>query len=87
MLLSYDEIPEWHQDNDHILHGYRPESGPVKACFASWLYHHNETVNIFHTFDTRDCLPVSRRLDLHLLQGMVTPRLNRSSDSSSPSFF
>ena len=46
-LLSYDEIPEWHQDNDFIRHGYRPESNSVRACFASWLYLHNETVNIY----------------------------------------
>lgn len=47
VLLSYDEIPGWHQDNDFILHGYRPESRSAKACLASWLYLHNETVNIF----------------------------------------
>lgn len=47
MLVSYDEIPAWYQDNDCILHGYRQESRSVKACFASWLYIHNETVNIF----------------------------------------
>lgn len=46
VLLSYDEIPEWHQDNDFIRHGYRPESNSTQGCFASWLYLHNETVNI-----------------------------------------
>jgi adiponectin receptor len=46
-LLSYDQIPEWHQDNDLIRHGYRPASNSTRACFASWLYLHNETVNIF----------------------------------------
>jgi hypothetical protein len=46
-LLSYDEIPQWYQDNDYIRHGYRPESRSAKACFASWLYLHNETVNIY----------------------------------------
>lgn len=46
-LLPYDEIPEWHQDNDFICHGYRPESNSTRACFASWLYVHNETVNIY----------------------------------------
>ncbi|KUJ14220.1 hemolysin-III family protein [Mollisia scopiformis] len=49
-LLSYDEIPEWYQDNDFIRHGYRPESNSVRACFASWLYMHNETVNIHSHF-------------------------------------
>jgi adiponectin receptor len=47
MLLSYDEIPDWYQDNHYIRHGYRPESGSVKACYASWFYLNNETVNIF----------------------------------------
>ena len=46
-LLSYDEIPEWNQDNDYIRHGYRPESKSVRACLASWLYLHNESVNIY----------------------------------------
>lgn len=46
-LLSYDEIPEWYQDNDFIRHGYRPESNSARACLASWLYLHNETVNIY----------------------------------------
>ena len=47
ILLSYDEIPEWHQDNDYIRHGYRPVSNSTHACFASWFYLHNETINIF----------------------------------------
>lgn len=46
-LLSYDEIPEWYQDNDFIRHGYRPESNSARVCLASWLYLHNETVNIY----------------------------------------
>ncbi|RAL04421.1 hemolysin III family protein [Aspergillus ibericus CBS 121593] len=47
VLLSYDEIPEWYQDNEYIRHGYRPVSNSTHACFASWLYLHNETVNIY----------------------------------------
>jgi len=46
-LLSYDEIPEWHQDNEFIRNGYRLESYSAAACFASWTYLHNESVNIF----------------------------------------
>lgn len=46
-LLSYEKIPEWHQGNDCIYHGYRPESNSVRACFASWSYMHNETINIY----------------------------------------
>ena len=47
ILLSYNEIPQWHQDNDCIFHGCRPESHSAHAYFSSWLYLHNETVNIF----------------------------------------
>lgn len=46
-LLTYDEIPEWYQDNECIRAGYRPVSGSARLSFASWLYIHNETVNIY----------------------------------------
>lgn len=46
-LLSYQEIPEWYQDNEFIHHGYRPVSCSTSACFASWFYLHNETINIY----------------------------------------
>lgn len=45
-LLSYDEMPEWYQDNEFILHKYRPISNSTYECFSSWLSWHNETVNI-----------------------------------------
>ncbi|KFY59466.1 hypothetical protein V496_05688 [Pseudogymnoascus sp. VKM F-4515 (FW-2607)] len=44
-LLSYDELPEWQKDSPFILYGYRPESNSAHACFASWLYLHNETLD------------------------------------------
>ncbi|KAK7219202.1 hypothetical protein V2G26_007205 [Clonostachys chloroleuca] len=48
-LLSFKEMPEWFQqdNNQWILHGYRPVSGSVRASFRSWWYLHNETVNIY----------------------------------------
>ncbi|KAH7021614.1 hemolysin-III related-domain-containing protein [Microdochium trichocladiopsis] len=48
-LLSFDEMPEWfqHENNQWILHGYRPISGSFRASFRSWWYIHNETVNIY----------------------------------------
>lgn len=46
-LLSYDEIPEWYRENEHIRQGYRPVSGSVKTSFSSWKYIHNETINIY----------------------------------------
>ncbi|KAI4279868.1 MAG: hypothetical protein L6R38_004903 [Xanthoria sp. 2 TBL-2021] len=50
VLLRYDQIPTWHQDNEYILSGYRPESNSTYLCFASWAYLHNETANIFSHF-------------------------------------
>lgn len=46
-LLSYDELPEWYRDNAHIQHGYRPVSGSTRVSIFSWLFIHNETVNIY----------------------------------------
>ena len=45
-LLAFHEIPEWYQDNEHIVHGYRPPSNSTLLCFKSWMYIHNETFNI-----------------------------------------
>lgn len=47
VLLSFGELPEWHQDNHYILHGYRPISGSAQVSFRSWSYIHNESVNIY----------------------------------------
>ena len=46
-LLSYSELPEWAQDNPHIHNHYRSISSSTPACFASWFYMHNESVNIY----------------------------------------
>lgn len=46
-LLTFDELPEWYQDNVHIRAGYRPVSGSVVSSFFSWRYIHNETINIY----------------------------------------
>ncbi|KAI1100763.1 mPR-like GPCR protein [Jackrogersella minutella] len=46
-LLSYDEIPDWYQDNPYIHRGYRPVSHSTRACFHSWIHIHNETMNIY----------------------------------------
>ncbi|KAL8949887.1 MAG: hypothetical protein Q9222_004044 [Ikaeria aurantiellina] len=47
LLLGYDQIPTWHQDNEYIRSGYRPETRSTRLCFASWAYIHNETANIY----------------------------------------
>lgn len=47
VLLSFNQLPKWHQDNEFILHGYRSISGSGWISFRSWLYIHNESVNIY----------------------------------------
>jgi adiponectin receptor len=47
VLLSFDQLPNWHQDNEFILHGYRSISSSSWISFRSWLYIHNESVNIY----------------------------------------
>ena len=47
VLLTYDELPVWHLDNEYIRHGYRPISGSAQVSLRSWSYLHNESVNIF----------------------------------------
>ena len=48
-LLSFREMPKWFQagSNMWICGGYRPISGSAHASFCSWLYIHNESVNIY----------------------------------------
>ncbi len=48
-LVSFAEMPTWfqHDNNQWVLHGYRPISGSARASFRSWGYLHNETVNIY----------------------------------------
>ncbi|KAK9779302.1 hypothetical protein SCAR479_03784 [Seiridium cardinale] len=45
-LLSYEEIPEWYQDNPWIRRGYRPVSNSARSCLQSWTRLHNELINI-----------------------------------------
>ncbi|KAI1757529.1 mPR-like GPCR protein [Xylaria castorea] len=46
-LISYEELPVWHQDNPFIRHGYRPISRSTVACLRSLTFLHNETLNIY----------------------------------------
>lgn len=49
-LLSFNQIPIWHQDNKFIHNDYRPISGSIKVSFSSWFFIHNETMNIYSHF-------------------------------------
>jgi adiponectin receptor len=46
-LVTFDRLPNWHQDNKYILTGYRPISNSYHACIHSLTYRHNETLNIY----------------------------------------
>lgn len=46
-LYTWDEIPEWQRDNEHIVGGYILETKSTWECLKSLLYLHNESVNIY----------------------------------------
>lgn len=51
VLLLYDELPAWAQDNEHIHSGWRPETNSYWESIKSMVYIHNETGNIYtHLF-------------------------------------
>ncbi len=47
LLLLWDDLPAWRQDNHFIRSGYRAESKSYWRSFASLFYVHNEFVNIW----------------------------------------
>ena len=48
LLLSWDDLPEWRQDNHYIRSHYRVTTYSYIGSFKSLFYLHNESVNI-HT--------------------------------------
>ena len=46
VLISYDELPAWRQNNQFILAHYRPTSYSFFTSFQSLFQLHNESVNI-----------------------------------------
>ncbi|KAJ5455011.1 hemolysin-III related-domain-containing protein [Penicillium desertorum] len=47
MPLQWDQLPSWQRDNQYILSGYRTSSNSFIKSFASLIYLHNESVNIY----------------------------------------
>ncbi|KAK4188111.1 hemolysin-III related-domain-containing protein [Podospora australis] len=49
ILLSFNEMPTWFQNeaNRFVLNHYRPISNSIRVSFSSWLYLHNETINVY----------------------------------------
>jgi adiponectin receptor len=46
-LLRWNDLPNWRQDNEYLLSGYRPSSGSFRKSLNSLQHIHNETVNIY----------------------------------------
>ena len=46
ILINYDELPAWQQNNQFILAHYRPTSHSFFTSFQSLFHLHNESVNI-----------------------------------------
>lgn len=47
LLVLWEDLQSWQQDNHYIHSGYRPASGSFSKSFASLGYLHNESVNIY----------------------------------------
>lgn len=47
LVVLWDDLPSWQQDNHYIISGYRPASESFTKSFGSLGYLHNESVNIF----------------------------------------
>jgi hypothetical protein len=47
LIVLWEHLPTWQQDNHYILSGYRAASNSFKDSAASIGYLHNETVNIW----------------------------------------
>jgi len=53
LLLKFEDLPHWQQDNHYILTHYRPASYSFARSWKSLFYLHNEFVNIHtHLFGT-----------------------------------
>jgi len=47
LIVLWEALPSWQQDNHFILSGYRTQSNSYKKSVQSLGYLHNETVNIY----------------------------------------
>jgi hypothetical protein len=43
LILNWNEIPTWMQDNVYITNGYRPQTNSYVECVKSLGYLHNES--------------------------------------------
>lgn len=71
-LYSWEEIPEWQKDNEHILKGYVKETNSFSRCIKSLFYLHNETVNIYSHFIPGICFLSIIFLNRNYVKSFVT---------------
>lgn len=74
-LLSYEQLPQWFQDNPHIRSAYRPISQSCLDCLYSWTYLHNESLNIY-THLVPAVLTLAGQFWLQLLISYCFPKAN-----------
>lgn len=67
-LVTFEQLPAWHQDNPLVRTGYRPCNCTIHACIASCAHIHNESVNIYSHL-----IPASFALLLQLPLWCETP--------------
>lgn len=48
--LSFDNLPQWMQENEFLTHSYRPPMNSFRGCFKSMFRMHTETWNIWTHF-------------------------------------
>ena len=46
IMVTYNEVPKYQQDNEYIRKGYLKNCDSIKKVFKSLFMIHNETVNI-----------------------------------------
>lgn len=75
LTYLWHELPAWQRDNAYITSGYRPQSNSYVKSWASLLYIHNETVNIY----THLLGAVFFLLTSYVLYGELKPRYETAS--------
>ncbi|KAF1990003.1 HlyIII-domain-containing protein [Aulographum hederae CBS 113979] len=68
-LQNFEDLPEWYQDNPSVRTAYRPVSFSLLACLESWVYLHNESLNIYtHLLPALLSLPVQLLVQVWISQ-------------------
>ncbi|KAJ9604594.1 hypothetical protein H2200_010708 [Cladophialophora chaetospira] len=77
MLVHWDDLPHWQQDNHYIQTGYRKASYSYSRSLQSILHWHNESVNIWtHLLPATLCLPFAI-----FLYNALKPRYEQASQA------